>query len=405
MSVPSQPILIVRPKATSQTLEFYWSAPSSDGGSAITSYVLTDGTINQSLTTGFGYAKLTGLTNGQTYSFTLAASNAIGLGSSAAFRSVQPGNRPDAPTNPSYTTITNPSYQITWANPSNTGGASLLGTVLTAYPLDASGNLITTPSLLIKKSVRGNGLVTGKINLTSNYNYKVLIQAVNDPGYCPNTCFTSTITTALGGSMAFAGTTSSYLTVPNDIDFRFGTGDFTVEWFQYQTASASFPRIFAMGNYPSTTIGVSIEGGTFYLWIGGSAVFSQSVTTLNQWVHFAITREGSSLRVFRNGTQIGSTITNTTDINNTTNIFTIGNESTRSTGAAFQGQITNFRWVKGTAIYTSNFPTPTSPLTAVTNTKLLLLASSSGAVSTDSSATPKTVTNSSVTWSATNPFS
>ena len=88
-TVPSQPNISIRPKATNQTLEFYWSAPSSNGGSPITSYLLTDGTITETLTSG-GYYKRTGLTNGQAYSFTLAASNAIGLGPAAAFRTVQP---------------------------------------------------------------------------------------------------------------------------------------------------------------------------------------------------------------------------------------------------------------------------------------------------------------------------
>ena len=140
------------------------------------------------------------------------------------------------------------------------------------------------------------------------------------------------------------------------------------------------------------------------MWVNGSAFLGLSVVTLNQWVHFAVTRSGTSLRAFRNGTQFGTTLSDSTDFNNTTNIFTIGNESIRSAGASFQGRITNFRWIKGTAVYTSNFTPPTSPLTAIPNTNLLLLASSTGAVSTDSSATPKTVTNSSVTWSATNPF-
>ena len=38
----------------------------------------------------------------------------------------------------------------------------------------------------------------------------------------------------------------------------------------------------------------------------------------------------------------------------------------------FPGYISNFRIVKGTAVYTANFTPSTSPLTAIANTSLLL---------------------------------
>jgi hypothetical protein len=68
--------------------------------------------------------------------------------------------------------------------------------------------------------------------------------------------------------------------------------------------------------------------------------------------------------VYKNGTQLGSQITDTNDINNIVDQLTIGNENTPSTLAAYVGYITNFRWVKGLAVYTGNFTTPTSDLTA-----------------------------------------
>jgi len=45
-------------------------------------------------------------------------------------------------------------------------------------------------------------------------------------------------------SLSFAGNTSSYISIPNDTALNFETQDFTVEWFQYQTDTNSFPRIF-----------------------------------------------------------------------------------------------------------------------------------------------------------------
>jgi hypothetical protein len=41
-------------------------------------------------------------------------------------------------------------------------------------------------------------------------------------------------------------------------------------------------------------------------------------------------------------------------------------------GDRFRGYVSNFRLVNGTAVYTSNFTPPTSPLTAIPNTQVLL---------------------------------
>ena len=158
-----------------------------------------------------------------------------------------------------------------------------------------------------------------------------------------------------------------------------------------------------MGSYPSATIGVSIEGGTFYFWINGGANSFGSVTVSNVWKHFAITRSGTSVRVFENGVQLGSTLTSTYNFNDTTNVFTIGNEASKSTDAAYGGLITNFHVVKGTALYMAKFCIPQTPRAAVANSKLLLNSTTSGTLNTDSSGTSKTITNVGVTFSATPP--
>jgi len=212
-----------------------------------------------------------------------------------------------------------------------------------------------------------------------------------------------------GGSLFFNGADNSNLSVPNDVDFRNGTGDFTIEWFQYATTVGnSYPRIFSIGSYAAQSIAVSQEGSdasrTFYAWISGANIIESAQNYSNTWVYFALCRQGTNFRVFKNGTQIGTTLTNSTNFNDTTNALRIGNETTPSGGAAFKGYITNFRWTKGVALYTSNFTRPSAPLTASANTSLLLLATSNATASTDSSGKNKTVTNNSVTWNALTPF-
>jgi len=214
---------------------------------------------------------------------------------------------------------------------------------------------------------------------------------------------------SVGGSLLFNGTANSNLSVPNDVDFRNGTGDFTIEWFQYATTVGnSFPRLFSIGSFASQSIAVSQEGSdssrTFYAWISGANAIESNQNYLNTWVYFALCRSGTNFRVFKNGTQIGTTQTNSTDFNDTTNVLRIGNETNTSVAAAFKGYITNFRWTKGVALYTSNFTRPSAPLTASANTSLLLLATTGGTASTDSSGKNKTVTNNSVAWNALSPF-
>jgi hypothetical protein len=71
-----------------------WLAPVSDGGSAITSYVITSTPASPSVTVGGGFtsATVTGLTDGTSYTFTATATNAIGTGPpSAASNAVVPG--------------------------------------------------------------------------------------------------------------------------------------------------------------------------------------------------------------------------------------------------------------------------------------------------------------------------
>jgi hypothetical protein len=212
-----------------------------------------------------------------------------------------------------------------------------------------------------------------------------------------------------GGSILLTASSTSGISIPNSADVQMGTGDFTIEWFQYQLAnSGSFQRVFSIGSYPSQSIAVSQEGGdttkAIYLWASGGVQQGVIRNLQGAWYHFAVTRASGSLRIFLGGTQIGTTAANSTNFNNAASVLRIGNESTTSSGAAFNGYITNFHWVKGTALYTANFTPPTQPITPVANTKLLLLATTSGTTLSDSSGTGKVATGTAATWSALTPF-
>jgi hypothetical protein len=173
-----------------------------------------------------------------------------------------------------------------------------------------------------------------------------------------------------GNSLLFNGTANAVVTYPASDDWAVGTGDFTIEWFSRQSNlfSPQFQRIFSVGDFPTIKIGVSIESGTFYYWANNSFRYSSSsASTANVWIHWAVVRIGGITRVYRNGTQLGSQITDANNITENNVALTIGNTLTPDVNAALVGNLTNFRWVKGLGVYTGNFNVPTSSLTATAN--------------------------------------
>ncbi|CAM3823180.1 Ig-like domain-containing protein [Smaragdicoccus niigatensis] len=114
----------------SQTIVLTWSAPA-DNGAPITSYKVSgSGGFSQDCpqTT----CSLTGLTNGQAYTFTVTAVNAVGESApSASSASATPDGKPDTPAAPTVT-AGDASVQVNWSPPNNTG------TPITSYTLQIS---------------------------------------------------------------------------------------------------------------------------------------------------------------------------------------------------------------------------------------------------------------------------
>lgn len=213
------------------------------------------------------------------------------------------------------------------------------------------------------------------------------------------------------GSLYFSGTTTSRITTSgsSDTTLQFGTGSFTIEWWQNLSSSAgSFPRVFEQSSGPMVSMEGSSASRTFYFWGPSFTSFGSLTSSLNNtWNHFAVVRSGSAsgnLRVYRNGVQIGSAGTNTTNFTST-NIINIGNRAAGNLASeAFMGNITNFHWLKGVAKYSGSF-TPTGPLLPISgSTGLLLLTETSASAYTDSSGYNRTMLATTASWTGSSPF-
>jgi hypothetical protein len=214
-----------------------------------------------------------------------------------------------------------------------------------------------------------------------------------------------TISTSGSGSLSYPGTNGTNLYWSNS-NSNVGSGNFTLEGWAYGNAVAGGNIVRCNNNY---SIAVLFESGflKFYLssnnssWDIASSVGTASVST-STWYHFALVRNSTNITLYVNGVASGSVTSSATIY--ALGGFNIGAEQNSSGFGVLNGYLTNIRMVVGTALYTSTFTPPTTPLTAITNTTFLL-GVNSGSRYLDSSGlsnTPLLVGN--PTWNQLSPF-
>tara|TARA_A100001037_G_scaffold253311_1_gene237819 strand:+ start:5750 stop:9739 length:3990 start_codon:yes stop_codon:yes gene_type:complete len=206
-----------------------------------------------------------------------------------------------------------------------------------------------------------------------------------------STVYTPT-TTAAGLDFTNTGRT----TLASHAGFDFGTNDFTIEFF-YKWGSLGYNTLLDHNGTGSTglTIQSTHVARSWFLYgsVATYPTYESSAASAGIWHHYAIVRNGNVVKMYRDGVEtlskahsssIGSTFTSS-----------FGNTAS---GNAYPdtGSVSNFRVVKGTALYTSaGFTPPSSPLTAVSGTALLLFQENSGSTLSDGSSNNVTVTKAS----------
>ena len=215
-----------------------------------------------------------------------------------------------------------------------------------------------------------------------------------------------TVSTSGSGSVSFNGS-SQYLSFATNAAFGFGTGDLTIECWIYTPNAASGGNQEIIDLRTTNTpvpIALGINATGYPYAYNGTSYASSVAISSSTWNHLALVRNGSgsnNCKLYLNGVQVAQF----TDANNwgSTNTCVIGRNTTVSV-EYFIGYMSNIRIVKGTAVYTAAFTPSTTPLTAITNTSLLL-NTVSGAYLADGSTNSfaPTVTSTPV-WNQASPF-
>ena len=185
---------------------------------------------------------------------------------------------------------------------------------------------------------------------------------------------------AVNGASAFLDGNGDYLTIAASNDFDLSDGDITYEFFAYPTSATSVG-----GN--QLTVFEYFNSGQFFRFIiydnnvslfqrvsaGDYALNASGKAPLNAWTHVAITRASNNeYKIFCNGVLVANSTNSIAAMNTASLPLVIGLGQLSPGNRYFPGYISDFRLTKGSLVYTSNFSPPTAPLTAITNTKLLL---------------------------------
>jgi hypothetical protein len=225
-------------------------------------------------------------------------------------------------------------------------------------PLTAiSGTVILTcQSPIIADNSSNNLLVTRNSNPgTTNFN-----------PFRPSSVYSSSEN---GGSVYFDGTgdhIDATITAP-------GTGDFTYECWVYPTMGTNRNVFHTRSDNNNTGFTIMMDAGSTSL-----RFYNQTATIINSstfarprphtWHHIAVTRSGSTLRLFSDGSLVGNA-TFTTNLTST--FLRLGGNVPNVGNSPLLGYLAGFRAVVGTCLYTASFTPSYSPPAVVANTACL----------------------------------
>ena len=167
-----------------------------------------------------------------------------------------------------------------------------------------------------------------------------------------------------GGASGLFDGSSDRLDIPDSEDWNFGSGDFTIDFWAKFAGLGSTSHMcsqWEFGNDKSFAIRKTNTNlfDMEYRTSGGTNSSSASTFTLSDtnWHHYAIVRDGNTLRFFVDGVAEGTDNWTGITLNNATRVLHVSslNDGTQ----AMNGWIDELRISKGIARWTSNFTPPT----------------------------------------------
>lgn len=167
-----------------------------------------------------------------------------------------------------------------------------------------------------------------------------------------------------GSASLLLDRTGGSIITPNNSDFDFGTGDFTIDFWTKRGLLIPYSGLFS--TMTVDYVGLEIDASTDYkLRVISNASGTQQIditssTALDSsWTHIALVRNGNTLTLYLNGNSVGTRNCTGYTYNSSALGMAIGrNTVNNSTDFLYDGWIDEFRVSKGIARWTSNFTPP-----------------------------------------------
>jgi hypothetical protein len=166
------------------------------------------------------------------------------------------------------------------------------------------------------------------------------------------------------GALEFDGTTD-YVVQPTNENYGYGTGDFTIEfWLNLNSVTGSQTVVSNLTSASSTNPHLYMSASSIRYYTANADRITGGALSTGQWYHIALVRASGSTRLYIDGTQSGSTYSDTNNYGATAplGIGTYWASGSPVTTSTLNGFIDDLRITKGVARYpTEPFPTKAFP--------------------------------------------
>lgn len=155
--------------------------------------------------------------------------------------------------------------------------------------------------------------------------------------------------------------TGDYVTLPDSNDWDFGTGDWAVDFRINENSTVGDSCYMEAGRFSSLAgVQITLTTGILTIFLNGTSVYANAWSPTNGvWYRVLVSRIGTNLRVFIDNVQLGTTVTDSTNITASTNGVFIGANTVGT--SAVNGTMDEFRITKGDGRPELFSVVPTSP--------------------------------------------